>query len=83
MSMFKLSFIQLLPKDWSPVLDNMDNNDKILKELATPDVIYHLKSRLIHLLPKFHSLASEDSHKHLKEFHVVCSTMRPHMAYTK
>ncbi|RDX80277.1 Copia protein, partial [Mucuna pruriens] len=32
---------------------------------------------LIHLLPKFHSLAGEDSHKHLKEFHVVCSTMRP------
>ncbi|RDX64413.1 Retrovirus-related Pol polyprotein from transposon opus, partial [Mucuna pruriens] len=33
-------------------------------------------SGLIHLLPKFHGLASEDPHKHLKEFHVVCSTMR-------
>ncbi|RDX94917.1 hypothetical protein CR513_22643, partial [Mucuna pruriens] len=38
---------------------------------------YELKSGLIHLLPKFHDLASEDPHKHLKEFHVVCSTMRP------
>ena len=37
-----------------------------------------LKSGLIHLLPKFHGLVGEDSHKHLKEFHVVCSTMKPH-----
>ncbi|RDX84732.1 Retrovirus-related Pol polyprotein from transposon 17.6, partial [Mucuna pruriens] len=75
-------------------LDNMDNNDRTLKELATPDVMYQpwciqypelqqaqsyeLKSRLIHLLPKFHGLSGEDPHKHFKEFHVVCSTMRPH-----
>ncbi|XP_028230433.1 uncharacterized protein LOC114410686 [Glycine soja] len=32
---------------------------------------------LIHLLPKFHGLAGEDPHKHLKEFHIVCSTMKP------
>ncbi|RDX75575.1 hypothetical protein CR513_44527, partial [Mucuna pruriens] len=38
---------------------------------------YELKSDLIYLLPKFHGLAGEDPHKHLKEFHVVCSTMRP------
>ncbi|RDX60920.1 pol, partial [Mucuna pruriens] len=71
----------------------MENNDRTLKELATPDVVYQpwciqypqlepaqtyeLKSGLIHLLPKFHGLAGEDPHKHLKEFHVVCSTMRP------
>ncbi|RDY05614.1 hypothetical protein CR513_10533, partial [Mucuna pruriens] len=60
----------------------MENNDRTLKELATPDVlepaqIYELKSGLIHLLPKFHGLAGEDPHKHMKEFHVVCSTMRP------
>ncbi|RDY06408.1 hypothetical protein CR513_09602, partial [Mucuna pruriens] len=77
-----------------PSLDNMTNNDKALKELATPDVIYlpwcirypklkqaksyELKSRLIYLLPKFHSLVGEDPQKHLKEFHVVCSTIRPH-----
>ncbi|RDY10473.1 hypothetical protein CR513_05003, partial [Mucuna pruriens] len=72
---------------------SMENNDRTLKELATPDVVYQpwciqcpplepaqsyeLKSSLIHLLPKFHGLAGEDPHKHLKEFHVVCSTMRP------
>ncbi|RDY06542.1 hypothetical protein CR513_09458, partial [Mucuna pruriens] len=62
-----------------------NNNKRTLKELATPDVVtdlepaqtYELKSGLIHLLPKFHGLAGEDPHKHLKEFHVVCSTMRP------
>ncbi|RDX84349.1 hypothetical protein CR513_34612, partial [Mucuna pruriens] len=64
----------------------MENNDRTLKELATPDVVYQpwciqypqlepaqtyeLKSSLIHLLPKFHGLAGEDPHKHLKEFHV-------------
>ncbi|RDY07774.1 hypothetical protein CR513_08069, partial [Mucuna pruriens] len=59
----------------------MENQDRTLKELATPDLepaqSYELKSGLIHLLPKFHGLAGEDPHKHLKEFHVVCSTMRP------
>ncbi|RDX64319.1 hypothetical protein CR513_57138, partial [Mucuna pruriens] len=69
-----------------------ENNDRTLKELATPNVVYQpwsiqypqqepaqtyeLKFGLIHLLPKFHGLAGEDPHKHLKEFHVVCSTMR-------
>ncbi|RDX70968.1 hypothetical protein CR513_49731, partial [Mucuna pruriens] len=72
--------------------DSLENNNKrTLKELATPDVYqpwciqypqlevvqtYELKSGLIHLLPKFHGLVGEDPHKHLKEFHVVCSTMR-------
>ncbi|RDX64392.1 hypothetical protein CR513_57056, partial [Mucuna pruriens] len=58
----------------------MENNDRTLKELATPDVpaqTYELKSSLIHLLPKFHGLAREDPHKHLKEFHMVCSILRP------
>ncbi|RDX86994.1 hypothetical protein CR513_31598, partial [Mucuna pruriens] len=41
-----------------------------------PAQSYKLKSELIHLLPKFHGLASEDPHKHLKEFHMICSTMR-------
>ncbi|RDX94459.1 hypothetical protein CR513_23155, partial [Mucuna pruriens] len=70
-----------------------NNNERTLKEMATPDVVYQpwyiqypqlepvqtyeLKSGLIYLLPKFHGLAGEDPHKHLKEFHVVCSTMRP------
>ncbi|RDY04598.1 hypothetical protein CR513_11666, partial [Mucuna pruriens] len=75
-------------------LDNMENNGRTLKQLVTPNVMYQpwciqhpeleqaqsyeLKSELIHLWSKFHGLASEDPHKHLKEFHVVCSTMRPH-----
>ncbi|RDX89344.1 hypothetical protein CR513_28944, partial [Mucuna pruriens] len=62
----------------------MENNDRTLKELTTLDVYsqlepaqyYELKSNLIHLLPKFHGLVGEDHHKHLEEFHVVCSTMR-------
>ncbi|GAU52014.1 hypothetical protein TSUD_418260, partial [Trifolium subterraneum] len=70
---------------------DMAGNNRTLKELAAPDVTYQplgiqypdtnmpfeLKSGLIHLLPKFHGLAGEDPHKHLKEFHIVCSTMRP------
>jgi len=78
----------------------MADNNRTLKEFATPDVVYQpwciqyletdvsyeLKSRLIYLLPRFHGLTSEDPHKHLKEFHVVCSTMRPldiHEDYVK
>ncbi|RDY08758.1 hypothetical protein CR513_06988, partial [Mucuna pruriens] len=60
----------------------MENIDRTLKELGTPDVMYQpwciqypqleldqtyeLKFGLIHLLPKFHGLAGEDPHKHLK-----------------
>ena len=65
----------------------------MLKELAAPDLnqqplcitfpnleattTFELKSGLIHLLPTFHGLAGEDPHKHLKEFHVVCTSMKP------
>lgn len=66
-------------------------NNRTLKELAAPilnqqplcieypelDAAFELKSGLIHLLPTFCGLASEDPHKHLKEFHVVCSSMKP------
>ncbi|RDY01464.1 hypothetical protein CR513_15199, partial [Mucuna pruriens] len=73
--------------------EHMQNQDRTLKELGTLDVVYQpwciqylqleparsyeLKSSLIHLLPKFHGLIGEDPHKHLKEFHMICSTMRP------
>ncbi|KAH9680148.1 hypothetical protein KPL71_026438 [Citrus sinensis] len=67
------------------------NNNRTLKELAAPNldqqplcienpnpqVNFELKSGMIHLLPTFHGLAGEDPNKHLKEFHVVCSTMKP------
>lgn len=41
------------------------------------EVLFELKSGLIHLLSKFNGLAGEDHHKHLKEFHIVCLTMKP------
>ncbi|RDX77300.1 hypothetical protein CR513_42600, partial [Mucuna pruriens] len=66
-------------------LDNIADNNRTLKELTTPDImsqpwciqypkleqaqLCELKSGLIHLLSKFHGLAYEDPHKHLKEFH--------------
>ena len=66
-------------------------NNRTLKELAAPilnqqplcieypelDAAFELKSGLIHLLPTFRGLAGEDPHKHLKEFNVVCSSMKP------
>lgn len=36
-----------------------------------------LNSSFLNLLPKFYGRAGEDPHRHLKEFLVVCSTMRP------
>ncbi|KAH9717584.1 hypothetical protein KPL71_021883 [Citrus sinensis] len=67
------------------------NNNRTLKELAAPNldqqplcienpnpqVNFELQSGMIHLLPTFHGLAGEDPNKHLKEFHVVCSTIKP------
>ena len=69
----------------------VNTTNKSLKELATPDlnhqplcidypdldVSFELRSRMIHLLLTFHGLIGEDPHKHLKEFHVVCSNMKP------
>ncbi|GJT37754.1 DNA-directed DNA polymerase [Tanacetum coccineum] len=66
-------------------------NERTLWEMATQNknqqplciqyppltVPFELKSGLIHLLLTFCSLAGEDPHKHLKEFHVVCSIMKP------
>ena len=66
-------------------------NNRTLKELVTLDldqqplciqypnleVAFELKFGLIHLLPTFHGFAGGDPNKHLKEFHVVCSSMRP------
>ena len=39
--------------------------------------VFELKSSLIYLLPTFHGLAEEDPKKHLKKFHIVCSSMKP------
>ena len=65
--------------------------NQTLKELVAPtldqqplcidmpqlEVAFELKSGMIHLLPTFYGLASEDPNKHLKEFNVVCSSMKP------
>ncbi|KAL0302830.1 UNVERIFIED_CONTAM: hypothetical protein Sangu_3075200 [Sesamum angustifolium] len=53
------------------------NQQSLCIEYPTLDVDFELKSGLIHLLPTFRGLAGEDPHKHIKEFHVVCSGMRP------
>ena len=69
----------------------MAEAERTLRELTAPDlnqqplcitypdieVGIELKSGLIHLLPTFRGLENEDPHKHLKEFHIVCSSMRP------
>ncbi|KAL0409422.1 UNVERIFIED_CONTAM: hypothetical protein Sradi_1876600 [Sesamum radiatum] len=53
------------------------NQQPLCIDYPNLDVDFKLKSDLIHLLPTFRGLAGEDPHKHLKEFHVVCSGMRP------
>ncbi|XP_027155336.1 uncharacterized protein LOC113755559 [Coffea eugenioides] len=53
------------------------NQQPLCITYPTLEVAFELKSGLIHLLPSFHGLPGEDPHKHLKEFHVVCSTMKP------
>ena len=84
--------VELSRKNEPEPVENMANTtNKSLKELATPDLnhqllcidfpnldaSFELRSRLIHLLPTFRGLAGEDPHKHLKEFYVVCSSMKP------
>ncbi|KAF7841114.1 auxin-induced protein 6B [Senna tora] len=65
--------------------------ERTLTELASPPVNQapwwiaspilqeplELKLGLIYLLPKFRGLTNEDPYKNLKEFHHVCSTMKP------
>ncbi|KAL0332926.1 UNVERIFIED_CONTAM: hypothetical protein Scaly_2194100 [Sesamum calycinum] len=53
------------------------NQQPLCIEYPTLDVDFELKSGLIHLLPTFRGLVGEDPHKHIKEFHVVCSGMKP------
>ena len=69
----------------------MANNNRTLKELAAPDldqqplciqypqleVVFERKLDMIHLLPTFYGFVGEDPNKHLKEFHVVCSSIKP------
>ena len=64
---------------------------RTLKEMAVPNLelqplciqypqredAFELKSGMIHLLPSFHGFSGEDPNKHLKEFRVVCTSMKP------
>ncbi|XP_068309734.1 uncharacterized protein [Pyrus communis] len=66
-------------------------DNRTLRELAMPNTDqqplcitypnaergFELKSGMIHYLPKCHGFSTEDANKHLMEFHVVCSGMRP------
>ncbi|KAL4300544.1 hypothetical protein AHAS_Ahas17G0211500 [Arachis hypogaea] len=61
-----------------------------LKEVGAPDFVlqplhvlhpnlnvnFEIKTALINLLPKFYGLPAQDSIRHLKDFHGVCSTTR-------
>ncbi|XP_020551114.1 uncharacterized protein LOC105165924 [Sesamum indicum] len=53
------------------------NQQPLYVEYPNLNADFELKSGLIHLLPTFRGLAGEDPYKHLKQFHVVCSGMRP------
>ena len=54
------------------------NQQPLYIQYVDLEVDFELKYDLIHLLPKFHGFAGEDPHKHLKEFHIAFSSMRPH-----
>nr|XP_027077154.1 uncharacterized protein LOC113700925 [Coffea arabica] len=68
-------------------------NARTLRELAAPnfnqqslcitfpnldeETPFELKFGLIHLLPSFHSFSSEEPYRHLQEFDIVCTSMKP------
>ena len=88
-----LALDSLFASDFDLEEEEVMAGNQTLKELADPDLnqlplcitfptldattTFELKSGLIHLLPTFHGLAGEDPHKHLKELHVVCTSMKP------
>ncbi|KAF7839401.1 hypothetical protein G2W53_007883 [Senna tora] len=85
-----LSDISALFAEGNPISESMAE-EKTLREHCAPQVNeaplciatptlqapLELKSGLIHLLPKFRWLMNEDPYQHLKESHVVCSSMKP------
>ncbi|KAL4348713.1 hypothetical protein GQ457_17G011790 [Hibiscus cannabinus] len=76
----------------SDINEPMAEEDQIIRQLAAApteqqplcitfpngQTPFELKPGLIHLLPTFHGLPSENPHKHLTEFHMVCSSMKPY-----
>nr|GEW92640.1 DNA-directed DNA polymerase [Tanacetum cinerariifolium] len=61
---------------WEMVTQNI-NQQPLCIQYPPLTVPFELTSGLIHLLPIFRGLAGEDPHKQLKEFLVVCLTMKP------
>ncbi|XP_074277306.1 uncharacterized protein LOC141600947 [Silene latifolia] len=73
--------------------ENMARETRTLKELTAPNlavqplcitfpalddgVTFELKSGLIHQLPSFSGTSIEDPNKHLSDFHIVCTGMKP------
>ncbi|KAL2230814.1 UNVERIFIED_CONTAM: hypothetical protein Sindi_1675800 [Sesamum indicum] len=53
------------------------NQQPLYTEYSNLNVDFELESGLIHWVRSFRGLAGEDPHKHLKEFHVMFSSMRP------
>ena len=88
-----LALDSLFARDFDLEEDEVMAENQTLKELAAPylnqqplcitfptldaTTTFELKSGLTHLLPTFHGLAGENPHKHLKELHVVCTSMKP------
>ena len=88
-----LALDSLFASDFDLEEDEVMAKNQTLKELAAPDLnqqplcitfpaldattTFELKSGLIHLLPTFHGLVGKDPHKHLKELHVVSTSMKP------
>ena len=68
-----------------------DEEERTLRQLATQDVAqtpirtryptgdqnFVLKNGLVHLLLTYHGLENEDPNKYLKQFHIVCLSMKP------
>ncbi|KAI3759635.1 hypothetical protein L6452_07590 [Arctium lappa] len=62
-------------REWAA--PNVDEQPLYIR-YPTEEVSVELKTGLIHLLPRFHGLASEDPYKHMTEFHMVCLGMNLH-----
>ena len=64
------------------VLPTLDQQPLCI-EMSQLEVAFELKLEMIHLLPNFHGLSGENLNNHLKEFHVVCSSMKSFVIFMK
>ena len=77
----KPQFTHILPLPHAYYRRSMNEKDLELQPLCIQypqqEDAFELKSSMIHLLPSFHGFVVEDPNKHLKEFHVVCLSIKP------